>query len=461
MEEGGRHDHDAGDRISSLPDDLLFSILLRIGSIRAAARTSVLSRRWRHVWARLPELRLGTCDEQPGATFLDFVDAVLDACSAPAVHRLEVAMYCHGLRVHACRLVPWLRFASQRRVGDIHIEVPSQKKFFLSKRIKEELELPVCDGATRITLSLERRWSLRLCPAGSFMSLTDLHISCATMAGSELGNLVSEQCPLLRNLYLFVRLAAASNVSIHSNSLESLSFNVQNTEKLEVMAPKLEVLVVCDATKAHISAPKLSVLSWDNDTGYNPLCHHFANAARHLRLLHLGSKCVSASLMRQFDEVDVLKLKLNLLNIKGTEAYTNLLNETAALPKCEELKLRVSLRASQHNFASIMFHILRSCNNTRRISIKIDSSMVYLCPSSCFCLGPQIFKADGIILESLEEVKITFIRHCYGQVQFVEEFARCHAPSLKKLVVNSPTKGLQEMVGGLFDPDVTVKCNVI
>jgi hypothetical protein len=87
-------------------------------------------------------------------------------------------------------------------------------------------------------------------------------------------------------------------------------------KKLEVMAPKLEMLVVCDATKAYISAPNLSVVSWDSDTGYNPLCHHFANAARHLHLLHLGSKCVSASLMRQFDEVDVLKLKLNLLNFK-------------------------------------------------------------------------------------------------------------------------------------------------
>ena len=87
-------------------------------------------------------------------------------------------------------------------------------------------------------------------------------------------------------------------------------------QKLEVMAPKLEVLAVCDATKAYISAPNLSMVSWDSDTGYNPLCHHFANAARHLRLLHLGSKCVSASLMHQFDEVDVLKLKLNLLNFK-------------------------------------------------------------------------------------------------------------------------------------------------
>jgi hypothetical protein len=82
------------------------------------------------------------------------------------------------------------------------------------------------------------------------------------------------------------------------------------------MAPKLEVLVVCDAMKAYISAPNLSVVSWDSGTGYNPLCHHFANAACHLRLLHLGSKCVSASLMCQFNEVDVLKLKLNLLNFK-------------------------------------------------------------------------------------------------------------------------------------------------
>ena len=173
-------------------------------------------------------------------------------------------MYCHGLRVHARRVAPWLRFASQRRVRDLYIEVPSQMKFFLctsTEPKKEELELPVCDAATRITLSLERQWRLGVCPAGSFTSLTDLHISCATMGGSELGALVSKQCPRLRNLYLFVKLAAASNVSICSNSLDSLSFDVENTKKLEVIAPKLELLTVRDATKADISAPKLAEIS--------------------------------------------------------------------------------------------------------------------------------------------------------------------------------------------------------
>ncbi|GJN03370.1 hypothetical protein PR202_ga20807 [Eleusine coracana subsp. coracana] len=49
---GGEED----DRISGLPDEHLHSILLLLGSTTDAACTSVLSRRWRHVWTHLPEL---------------------------------------------------------------------------------------------------------------------------------------------------------------------------------------------------------------------------------------------------------------------------------------------------------------------------------------------------------------------------------------------------------------------
>ena len=124
--------HGAGDdddRISSLPDDLLRRILLRLGSTRAAARTSVLSRRWQRIWAHLPDLRLGTCDDHSGATRLGTVDDALDACVAPAIRRLDVAMHCHGLRVRARRVATWLRLASQRRVRKLDIEVPSQTRF--------------------------------------------------------------------------------------------------------------------------------------------------------------------------------------------------------------------------------------------------------------------------------------------------------------------------------------------
>lgn len=47
---------DAGeDRLNALPDDILILILLRLPT-SAAAQTSLISRRWRHVWTLLPEL---------------------------------------------------------------------------------------------------------------------------------------------------------------------------------------------------------------------------------------------------------------------------------------------------------------------------------------------------------------------------------------------------------------------
>ncbi|CAN6212935.1 unnamed protein product [Urochloa humidicola] len=62
MEQGGEEPatkHASGaageDLLSALPDDALVLILLRLLSSEAA-RTSILSRRWRRVWWLLPEL---------------------------------------------------------------------------------------------------------------------------------------------------------------------------------------------------------------------------------------------------------------------------------------------------------------------------------------------------------------------------------------------------------------------
>jgi len=119
-----RHRHGA-DRISELPDDLLHQILHRVASTPAAVRTSVLSRRWRRLWADLSELRLNSVlAPVPG---IGTVDGALDACCMPTVTRLNVSLD-HlppwGSGLSADRVAPWLRFASRRVAGDLCILLP-------------------------------------------------------------------------------------------------------------------------------------------------------------------------------------------------------------------------------------------------------------------------------------------------------------------------------------------------
>ncbi|KAL6614230.1 hypothetical protein ACP70R_036500 [Stipagrostis hirtigluma subsp. patula] len=116
---GGRRrrvDGSDPDRISSLPDDLLHIILAFLRSTPAAACTSVLSRRWRHVWAQLPELLLENISP-PGS----IVDAALAACAASTLRGLTITMPNLAPADHLTpgRVSPWLRFASQRLAGKL------------------------------------------------------------------------------------------------------------------------------------------------------------------------------------------------------------------------------------------------------------------------------------------------------------------------------------------------------
>ena len=68
------------DRISALPDELIQAILAWLPSTAAAARTSAVSRRWRHVWTGVPALSFHV--ERKSTA--DAGDAALDAYSRSA-----------------------------------------------------------------------------------------------------------------------------------------------------------------------------------------------------------------------------------------------------------------------------------------------------------------------------------------------------------------------------------------
>ncbi|KAK8458831.1 hypothetical protein SEVIR_2G018401v4 [Setaria viridis] len=68
------------DRLSALPNDILVLILLRLGTAAAAGRTSVLSHRWRRLWALLPVLRF------PVASLPRLISSALAARDAALRH---------------------------------------------------------------------------------------------------------------------------------------------------------------------------------------------------------------------------------------------------------------------------------------------------------------------------------------------------------------------------------------
>ena len=97
------------DRLSALPDDLILHILCQLRDSPLAARTSVLSRRWRSLWALLPEVYFA------GYTAPHHVAAAFAAHEAPVLRHLVVFVK----DAPADSLAAWFPVASRRRRGDL------------------------------------------------------------------------------------------------------------------------------------------------------------------------------------------------------------------------------------------------------------------------------------------------------------------------------------------------------
>ncbi|KAF8669207.1 hypothetical protein HU200_051537 [Digitaria exilis] len=190
----GRPRGDGVDRISSLPDDLLHMVLLRLQSTPDAVRTSVLSRRWRRVWAQVPEISFDQdyCDRVLrlwSSSILRGIDAVVAAHSAPTLDRLAISVRRSAGDCTAALVAPWRRLASQRLTGELEIRFLPPTTYGYTKVPVRELEVPACERATVIDLDL--RLHLRLAPTGSFAALRSLSIDCEHLHDGDLERAVS------------------------------------------------------------------------------------------------------------------------------------------------------------------------------------------------------------------------------------------------------------------------------
>ncbi|XP_044432549.1 FBD-associated F-box protein At5g38590-like isoform X2 [Triticum aestivum] len=192
------------DRLSALPDDLLIHILLKLCDAPVAARTSILARRWRRVWALLPEL------DFPAATNPDGIRAALAAHDAPALGRLFV----DAIEGEAApeSVAAWLTIAARRLSGVLDF---NNRQKMDGSSAASPLKLPC------------------------FQNATELHGPCS------LSDVVSSpRCPSLRRLCVY-DVKGLDKFTIHSESLLELDLrHLPSLQQLNVVAPALQELAV-------------------------------------------------------------------------------------------------------------------------------------------------------------------------------------------------------------------------
>ncbi|CAL5086321.1 unnamed protein product [Urochloa decumbens] len=379
---------DGRDHISSLPDHLLHSILLRLpgGTAADAARTSVLSRRWRRVWAHLPDLlfyyRGDESDDdgdapptlaasQCGARrpAASRVGAALAAHTAPSVRCLDISLPCDSSRhLTEGHVSSWLRFASRHVAGELRLAVPPFCNVNNEGEVEDVILLPICERVTSIGFNLGGNTLGFRPPAAGTRELEDM-LSC--------------RCPSLKKLELeWVSIAlqdgATAVLSLCSGSLEWLQIvAIQFDGRLQVAAPKLRTfhgrIIPCEF---YMAAPMLAEFCWhDNNcdyNGYHPTRHLLAVAAGHrLRRLEIDASSSGLELMRRFKTVHELDLTVHVT--QDIQEYARFLEDTNILASCEVLVVRFT--KMEHTFTSAMLHLLKQCARVRKLVVQLSSNM--------------------------------------------------------------------------------------
>ncbi|CAL5072232.1 unnamed protein product [Urochloa decumbens] len=482
------------DRISALPDELIQSILAWLPSTAAAARTSAVSRRWRGVWTSVPELSFQVDNQRPlraDSSTAEAVDAALDAYSDSAtLNRLTIDVV-GGTSPPVSRVDAWLRFASLRLAGELHLSlpgcapvacrqttavvlmgqlvmhhqpmmpaIPAAMAFPMGSRM-QQLDLPVCERATRIDLA-GINFALRLPAAGTFAALRVLRINVANPVRGDVGHLVSVQCPRLRELEMCDVATAAAGLSITSASLERLVLRrvtLGINGRIDVHAPGLYYLALDNcgwSAPATITTAMLAELIWNH--AYNPSHHNLNGADRQIYRLvaTYGSNVVA--LFTRFDAVDELCLRLSM-PLKG-EQYSKFLQDMDELPKTKALEVK-GLSTKRH-LEPTMLHLLRKHNRLTKIKVDLfpANPKEIECLHGCGCVPTESWTTDDINLDSLEEVEISSFTGAPEDINLLKLLFRCRI-KIRRMAIHTPSnislsQDMQKCIWGLARPHCIV-----
>ncbi|KAL6639238.1 hypothetical protein ACP70R_022968 [Stipagrostis hirtigluma subsp. patula] len=317
------------DRISALPDDILLHVLARLRCARAAAATSLVSRRWRSLWRHLPEL-----------SFREISPEALLAALAQ-VARAELSACPSSTSTLALRLIVWGHWKDR----GIPVEVPCFRR-------AESIRL----GVWNLYLTLPAQ-------AGEFAVLERLCvIGCPGINAAELISLCPRLVILeLRNCWSLGRIV------VHSPIIEELALcDTAWIRGIDIVAPVLKKFTLrtymARDYSVSFSAPSVEDLSW------SCLCDfQRVGIGEMWRLRHLDL-CKEKNIYSLSLIIEIPQNKANTGHIR-IPAGRSLMQDVVQLPEFSALKL--SLATDGHIFGAMVLNLLGVCTSIKRLTVDI------------------------------------------------------------------------------------------
>lgn len=256
------------DRISDLPDEILHQILSKLLSIKSIAQTSVLSKRWKHVWLCYPDL--------------DFTTTTVHNNNRRMISSINQVLSHHdknfGIRVLRLKrdrlsftcLNTLFRTAIKNNVQELDVEVSTDDYFNFPRSV-------LSSNSLRVFKLMSLYPGFRLPPPlilkNGFQSLFSLSLSRVILYDQpclinlfddlsfpKLRNLTLEMCVGLKRLN--VRCRGIQDLSLKScYDLEELRICIQRLKNLTVMNC---FHVYTDNSFVEIDAPTLGTIYWSN-----------------------------------------------------------------------------------------------------------------------------------------------------------------------------------------------------
>uniref|UniRef100_M4CRL3 F-box domain-containing protein n=1 Tax=Brassica campestris TaxID=3711 RepID=M4CRL3_BRACM len=292
-EELGNEEVTCSDRISDLPDDLLFRILSLV-PVRIALSTSLLSKRWNYVWKMMPTLVYDeTCPYNGSLGFDQFCRMSLPLHEAPVLKTLNIKLGEYSDSIDT------LLFPNIRSILlEIIITLNYHQVFYSPIRFPNNLKV----FKTLLVLKLEGRIAVDVVDSPvCFPSLKILHVTRVRFQYKEESfKRVLSACPVLEDLYL-QRLCSLGRFmfTISVPTLQRLSIDTQSVYhcyddlRFEINTPSLNNLKINDRGGCFNfveDMPKLveaNISLLESETGKLMKASHLKGTLISKRILHL------------------------------------------------------------------------------------------------------------------------------------------------------------------------------